>query len=334
VKGIKSIIVQNKGKDAAALFMTAGALGGSNKMKKLADMAPEERAAAEAARAAEVQATRAMLAKREAAKAAEVAAAAEAAAEVEAAAKADEVAATAASETAPVETGVVAVCEGRPAAETNTAEPTPTSAADAEKSTTILDGVSNGIATTVEAPSEMSAEVTAAMAALWDTLPKGDDGTVPSAECWERLLTDDNIARAVVDNAAASKDDADSLSEGRKLLAAVKYLQTYHETSDSAVDQASFLRFLGSAEVAAARAHVELQAYAPSADLTRLVEEFWAGLPKESIPDVDGGTDGTPAENRDPNQGRIERLACWKLIMANRDLAVVLGSGDEKRGQA
>jgi hypothetical protein len=115
-------------------------------------------------------------------------------------------------------------------------------------------------------------------------------------------------------------------------------LQSYQKTSDSAVDQASFLRFLSSAEVAAARAHVELQAYAPSADLTRIVEEFWAALPIESISvksreDDDTGGD-TSAENGDSNKGHIERLACWELIMANNELAVALGNGDGNRGQA
>ena len=192
-----------------------------------------------------------------------------------------------------------------------------------------------------ESPLEVSAEVAVAMAALWDALPKGDDGTVPWVDCWERLLVDDDVARALVINSVESKDDGDALGEGRKLLAAVEYLQSYQKTSDSAVDQASFLRFLSSAEVAAARAHVELQAYAPSADLTRIVEEFWAALPIESIPvsieedgDNGGGDSDTSAENSDSNKGRIERLECWKLIMANNELAVALGNGDGNRGQA
>ena len=344
-------MVQNKGKNAAALFMTAGAIGGSNKMKKLAEMAPEERTVVEAERAAEVQTTRAMLAKREVAKAA---------ADTEAAGKTSESATAAGapaaavaavgSETVATEAGAAATKQETSCSESKAAD-SPFGAAVDKKASTAVAAAAAATAEASEAsvetsernesPSEVSAEVAVAMAALWDALPKGDDGTVPWVDCWERLLVDDDVARALVINSVESKDDGDALGEGRKLLAAVEYLQSYQKTSDSAVDQASFLRFLSSAEVAAARAHVELQAYAPSADLTRIVEEFWAALPIESIPvsieedgDNGGGDSDTSAENSDSNKGRIERLECWKLIMANNELAVALGNGDGNRGQA
>jgi hypothetical protein len=88
---------------------------------------------------------------------------------------------------------------------------------------------------------------------------------------------------------------------------------------DDRINAEEFRRLLQPAVVSAARAHVELQAYAPSPDLTRVVEATWASLPK--------GTSG-------PGQGGAERQACWELLLANGDLAAALGNGDVNRGHA
>jgi hypothetical protein len=204
---------------------------------------------------------------------------------------------------------------------------------------------------------EAPAELEDAVAALWGNLPKGGDGAVPWADCWARLLADDAVATALAgrghgaaagaaaalsrrsldragdgagnygaDQAVDDEEEADAderavVAQGRAVLAAVqaKGRGGLDVNGDDRINAEEFRRLLQPAVVSAARAHVELQAYAPSPDLTRVVEATWASLPK--------GTSG-------PGQGGAERQACWELLLANGDLAAALGNGDANRGHA
>jgi hypothetical protein len=345
-KGITAVLAHNQVKKAAAAFASAGAegLGGGRELlsklraKKLADMGPEERALAQAARVAAVEATRAMLAKRGAALAEATAATA----------AANEAAAPAEEEEEKKE--VVVVAAEAAAAE----EPVEPPAADvdapaAKKLSPAPVRELERFVSWTEAPAELED----AVAALWGTLPKGGDGAVAWADCWARLLADDAVARALAgrgrgaaallsrrnlnragdgagndgadravddDDAEAGADERAVMAQGRAVVAAVqaKGRGGLDANGDDRIDGEEFRRLLQPAVVSAARAHVELQAYAPSPDLARVVDATWASLPQ-------GNSGGA---------GGVERLTCWELLLANGDLAAALGNGDAIRGHA
>ena len=134
----------------------------------------------------------------------------------------------------------------------------------------------------------------AKMSRLWGQV--GATGKVVRAACWKVLLEDEELAALV-----GSGDKP----QGFAMLEAIKAAKALDISGDNVITKDEFQRLSDPGVLAAAEAQVRLR---------RKVDALWA--------EKGGATGG------------IERLACWDILLADDELAMLVGKGELRRGKA
>ena len=121
---------------------------------------------------------------------------------------------------------------------------------------------------------------------MWAALEKEEDGAVERLRCWDYILADDELCRLIQGGTDAAK--------GKRILEAMKFVKALDVGGDGRIDEQEFQRLYLPEVIAAA----ELRAY---------VDNMWQRMEKD-------------------DDGTIDRLDCWDLILADMELVSLQGA--------
>ena len=139
--------------------------------------------------------------------------------------------------------------------------------------------------------------------AMWEAIPKEDeDGQIERLKCWDLILADEELCQ-LVGNADAAK--------GKEILTAMKEVRALDQIEvNGRISEEEFLRL---------------------SDLSVLAEAARRVLLKAKVAAMWGEVQG---DERFESDGEIERLAAWEIVLADDELAGLIGSGDAAVGKA
>merc|ERR1712159_822563 len=132
---------------------------------------------------------------------------------------------------------------------------------------------------------------------MWADATKDEDGQIERLACWEYILADEELA-SMQGNGDAAK--------GRAILLAMKEVRALdQECADGRISEGEFKRLYDKDVLDAANT---------KGKLVIKVHTMWADAKKEE-------------------DGQMERLACWDCILADDELAGLVGENDVAKGK-
>lgn len=132
---------------------------------------------------------------------------------------------------------------------------------------------------------------------LWASVPKDSNNEVERLACWDLLLADAELAALV------AKGNAE---QGKKMLQAMKDVKALDISGDGKINESEFNRLFNPVVIAASSNRVALVAK---------VQKKWGEAPKG-------------------DNGAVERLACWDLIMSDSEICSLMGNKNSAKGKA
>ena len=131
---------------------------------------------------------------------------------------------------------------------------------------------------------------------MWNHITKNPDGQVERLACWDFILADQELA-ALIGTGDAAK--------GTEVLQAMKEVKALDQIKqDGHISEQEFSRLCDPAVLTAASKRVDLKAK---------VHAMWAEITKDA-------------------DGQVERIACWDFILADKELAALVGDGNAAKG--
>jgi hypothetical protein len=136
--------------------------------------------------------------------------------------------------------------------------------------------------------------------AMWAAMTKdASDGQVERLACWDQILADKELCSIV-----GSSD----VEKGTAILQAMKDVKALDQIKqDGRISQEEFYRLYDPDVLAAGLLR---------SNLKPKVIAMWTAIGK------------------DPADGQVERLACWDIILADKELSMIVGSSDAAKGTA
>ena len=145
--------------------------------------------------------------------------------------------------------------------------------------------------------------------AMWAAMEKDEKGEVERLKCWDIILKDKELAALVARDGNAEM--------GAKMLEAMKSARALDVNNDGQISEPEVMRLVSTCVLDSALEALEDNAEngGPSAaGLRAKIESMWAAIPKD-------------------DKGQVERLKCWRLILADAELASMVGGGDVAVGK-
>ena len=144
--------------------------------------------------------------------------------------------------------------------------------------------------------------------AMWAAMEKDEKGEVERLKCWDIILKDKELAALVARDGNAAIGAKVGGDEGARAL---------DVNNDGQISEPEVMRLVSTCVLDSALEALEDNAEngGPSAaGLRAKIESMWAAIPKD-------------------DKGQVERLKCWRLILADAELESMVGGGDVAVGK-
>lgn len=137
---------------------------------------------------------------------------------------------------------------------------------------------------------------------VWADMMRGRGSeSMERMQCWGLILTDDKLARLIGDS---------DMDRGREILRALKDLSASSGSRSSRIDATGFVEIFDDELLAAARTKVAVHY-----EIREKLEAMWKELVGQGL------------------HVHVDRSRCWSLVLADDELAYLLGDSDVSKGR-